>query len=224
MRYIRLTIDLMLTLSADNFNAIKWWVDASYAVHPNMHGHTGATMTLGKGSICSISSKQKINMRSSTESELIGMNDVLGQILWTRNFLADQGYNMEPSTVMQDNKSAMLLENNGILLSSKQTKHISVRYYFIKDNIERGEINCIYCPTGEMIGDFFTKPLHGSQFIKFRDAIIGVSHSESIVKECVEETEAQRHRDLYKKTMTLCAKIITKTNTATSTYVTYVPA
>ena len=83
MRYIRSTIDLSLTLSASNFNAIKWWVDASYAVHPNMRGHTGATMTLGKGSICSMSSKQKINARSSTESELIGMNDVLGQILWT---------------------------------------------------------------------------------------------------------------------------------------------
>ena len=192
MRYIRSTIDLTLTLSTSNFNAIKWWVNASYTVHPNMRGHTCATMTLGKGSISSISSKQKINARSSTESELIGINDVLGQILWTRNFLIDQGYNMKPSTVMQDNKSAMLLENNGILSSSKRTKHINVRYYFIKDNIEREKINVIYCPTGEMIGDFFTKPLQGSQFIKFRNAIMGVSHSDCIAKERVEETAAQK--------------------------------
>ena len=99
---------------------------------------------------------------------------------------------MKPSTVMQDNKSAMLLENNGILSSSKRTKHINVRYYFIKDNIEREEINVIYCPTSEMVGDFFTKPLQGSQFIKFRNAIMGVSHSNCIANEHVDETAAQK--------------------------------
>ena len=91
MRYVNSTIDLVLTLSVDKFNSIKWWVDASYAIHPNMRGHSGATMTLGKGSIDSTSTKQKLNSKSSTEAELIGMSDIIGQILWTQNFLAEQG-------------------------------------------------------------------------------------------------------------------------------------
>ena len=81
---------------------------------------------MGKGSIFRTSRKQKINARSSTNAELIGINDVVGQILWTKNFLNDQGYKIDTSTVHQDNKSTMLLEQNGILSSSKRTKHINV--------------------------------------------------------------------------------------------------
>ena len=71
MRYVNETLELILTLSIDNFTAIKWWVDASYAMHHNSRSHTGGTMTMGKGSIFSTSCKQKINARSSTEAELI---------------------------------------------------------------------------------------------------------------------------------------------------------
>ena len=93
---------------------------------------------------------------------------------------------------MQDNKSAMLLDNNGVLSSSKQTKHINVRYYFIEDKIEKDKINVIYCPTSKMVRDFFTKPLQGTKSIKFRDAIMGTSCFDSIVKERVDETAAQQ--------------------------------
>ena len=187
LRYINSTINLVLTLSVDSFSNIKWWVDASYATHHNSRSHTGGTMTMGKGSIFSTSCKQKINARSSTEAELIGVNDVAGQIIWTRNFINEQGYNINTSTLFQDNKSAMLLEQNGILSSSKRTKHINVRYYFIKDCIDRKEIHVIYCPTESMIGDYFTKPLQGSKFVKFRDIIMGSACFGSLNKERVEE-------------------------------------
>jgi hypothetical protein len=67
LRYIRSTIYLLLILRADNLNVIKWWVDASFATHGNCRGHTGGTTSLGKGSMTSMSKKQKINTRSSTE-------------------------------------------------------------------------------------------------------------------------------------------------------------
>ena len=120
------------------------------------------------------------------------MNNILGQILWTQNFLGNQGYKVVPSNINQDNKGAMLLKINGILSSSKQTKHINVRYYFIKDKIERNKVNVIYCPTNKMIGNFFTKPLQGSRFIKFRDAILRLSHFDSTVKERVNGTAAHQ--------------------------------
>ena len=91
IRYVNSTLELVLTLSLDDFSSVKWWVDASYATHYNSRSYTGGTMTMGKGSIFRSSCKQKINARSSTEAELIGINDVVGKILWTRNFLNCQG-------------------------------------------------------------------------------------------------------------------------------------
>eukprot|EP00957_Ditylum_brightwellii_P101519 7736398-Ditylum_brightwellii.AAC.1 len=77
-----------------------------------MRSHTGATMTLGKGSPYSISRKQKINTRSSTEAELVGMNDAMSLIIWTCLFIQAQGYNAVDNVVYQDNQSTILLENN----------------------------------------------------------------------------------------------------------------
>ena len=187
IRYVNGTIDLVLTLSINGFNSIKWWVNASFATHYNSLSHTGGTMTMGQGSIYSTLRKQKINARSSTEAELIGINDVVGQILWTKNFLNGQGYDIKLSTVYQYNKSAILLEENGILSSSQRTKHINVRYYFIKDCIRRNEIHVAYCPSESMIGDYFTKPLQGSKFVQFRDIIMGTKCFGSMIKERVDE-------------------------------------
>eukprot|EP00957_Ditylum_brightwellii_P172111 13103509-Ditylum_brightwellii.AAC.1 len=69
LRYLKGTIDLTLILTADNLNLAKWWVDRAYAVHKDMKSHTGATMTLGKGSVYSMSNKQKLNTKNSTETE-----------------------------------------------------------------------------------------------------------------------------------------------------------
>ena len=68
-------------------------MDAAFAVHPDMKSHTGAIMTMGGGAIQTIlSSKQKMNTRSSTEAELVAVDDVIAQILWTLRFLKAQGY------------------------------------------------------------------------------------------------------------------------------------
>ena len=168
IRYLSATRDLVLTLEADNDGIIQWWVDASYAVHPNMRSHTGATVSLGKGSPFSMSSKQKINTRSSTEAELVGVNDAMALILWTRLFIEAQGYSVTDNIVHQDNQSAILLENNGKRSSSKKTRHIEIRYFFITDNIRRKQMRVAYCPTEDMRADFMTKPLQGAAFRKFR--------------------------------------------------------
>jgi hypothetical protein len=159
----------------------KWWVDASYAVHPDMKSHTGGVFSLGKGGIFGTSTRQKINTKSSTEAELVGVAEVLPQILWTRYFLEAQGYMTDDSIIYQDNKSAILLENNGRASSSKRTRHINIRYYFVTDRIANGEISVAYCPTKQMIADFFTKPLQGAAFIGFRDFIMNVQHDPAII-------------------------------------------
>jgi hypothetical protein len=74
----------------------------------------------------SYSWKQKINTKSSTEAELVGVDDSLGYILWACYFMQEQGFDMEVSLLYQDNMSAMLLETNGRASSLKHTKHIKV--------------------------------------------------------------------------------------------------
>ena len=101
------------------------------------------------------------------------MDDILPQVSWTNYFMRAQGYGSEETIVYQDNKSAILLENNG-KLSSKRTKHINVHYFFVKDCIERKELKIEFLRTDDMWADFYTKLLQGSKFFKFRKEIMNL--------------------------------------------------
>jgi co-chaperonin GroES (HSP10) len=86
-----------------------------------------------------------------------------------------QGYDVKDNVLFQDNKSSILLENNGKASSSKRTKHINIRYFFITDRVSKKEVSVLWCPTGDMIGYYATKPLQGGLFQKFRDQIMRVT-------------------------------------------------
>ena len=94
MMYIRGTIDLPLTISANGKGMLKWYVYGSYRVYPNMRGHSGGGLSMGTGFPISSSTKQKVNMRSSTESEIFGVDDFILSVLWKRNFLNAQDYDV----------------------------------------------------------------------------------------------------------------------------------
>ena len=113
MRYLNGTSDDVLTFCADDLHTIKWYVDASFAVHPDFRSHTGAVMTMGEGAVQSTSIKQKLNTRSSCEAELVGADDASTKILWTKLFLEEQGYKVKKNILYQDNKSTILLLENG---------------------------------------------------------------------------------------------------------------
>jgi hypothetical protein len=162
MKYLRGTRRLPLILSADGGGILKWWVGASFAVHPNMRGHSGGGLSLGRGFPIVSSTKQKLNTRSSTETELVGAEDFMPAIRWTRYFLKAQGYAVLDNFLLQDNKSAILLERNGKASSSKRTKHIAIRYFFITDRVAKGDLTIAWCPTKDVIGDYVTKPLQVS--------------------------------------------------------------
>jgi len=68
----------------------------------------------------------------------------------------------------------MLLEENGRGSSGKGTRHINIRYFFIKDRIDAGEVHVVHCPTEWMVADFLTKPFQGAAFIKFRNFILNI--------------------------------------------------
>jgi hypothetical protein len=140
LQFIRATKDDYLPLSASSLHNVRWWVDALYAVHPDMQSHTGGALSLGKGVIYGTSRRQKLNTKSSTEAELVGADDMMPQMLWTLYFLEAQGYNIDDNILYQDNKSSILLETNGQGSSGKRTQHINVRYFFIADRVKSKEI------------------------------------------------------------------------------------
>jgi hypothetical protein len=150
---------------------VSSYIDASYATHQDFKGQTGSFITVGGGAAYAKSSKQKLVTKSSTEAELVGASDGLTQVIWTRNFLESQGYKQGATTVYQDNKSTIFLEEKG-KSKSQRTRHVSIRYFFIKDRVDLGEIKIQYLPTEDMVADYFTKPLQGELFLKFRNAIM----------------------------------------------------
>jgi hypothetical protein len=173
LRYLNGTIDMGLTLSVKSMGLVRWYVDASFATHEDCRGHTGAMMTMGGGAAISFSRKQKTNARSSTEAELIGVYDALPSILHAKYFLEAMGYEIQNNIVFQDNKSSITLEKIGRASGSKRTKHIKMRYFFIKDMIEQGEVEVQHCPTKEMWSDILTKPKQGREFFLMRSKLLG---------------------------------------------------
>jgi len=125
-------------------------------------------MSLRRGMVYSKPMSQKLTGKSSTEAEIIGVSDLGSQIFWTLYFLRAQGYNME-NRLFQDNLAARRMEMNGRRSSGSRTRHINIRYFFIKDRCDKGEVTLIYCPTEKMVADYHTKPLQGKAFINFRD-------------------------------------------------------
>ena len=122
------------------------------------------------------SSKQKLVTKSSTEAELVALSDGLSMVLWAKNFVEAQGYNVQKAVIHQDNKSTIALAEKG-RSTNNRTRHVNIRYFFVKDRIDSGEVEVKYTGTEEMIADFFSKPLQGALFDKFRDKIMNVTHS-----------------------------------------------
>ena len=91
----------------------NWHTDIAFAVHPGFCSHTGMNLSFGKGTIAGVSRKETMNMRSSTEAELVGADEAMSPMIWTALFMESQGYPILESILYQDKISAILLEKNG---------------------------------------------------------------------------------------------------------------
>lgn len=145
-----------------------------------MRSHTGGGISFGTGALLCKSSKQKLNTKSSTEAEVVGASDYLPNTMWTKMFMEAQGHKISECFFEQDNESAIKLETNGRSSCGSKSRHINIRYFFIKDRTASEGITIRHCPTLEMLADFFTKPLQGALFRKFRDVILGYKHTSSL--------------------------------------------
>ena len=172
LKYLNLTKDQPLVLSAKKGLHLVVYVDAAFALHDDGKSHTGMVIKLGEGSVWVKSSKQRIVTKDSTEAEFVGLSDRLNDALQCAEFLAAQGYGDIPAPVMmQDNMSTISLVTKGG--GKYRSRHLRVRVHLLKEKHDAGEIRVIYMPTKKMLADVLTKPLQGALFRMFTGELMG---------------------------------------------------
>ena len=169
--YMLETLDLVLTLGAKSLNKMEQGTDASYGVHVDGKSHTGILVSLGRGAIFGKSVKQKVVSQSSCEAELVALADGANIARWFRLFMGAQGHKMLPTDIRQDNQSTILIAETGV--PSQRTRHVDIRYFAVKEQIDKGQVRLVETRTEEMGADYFTKGLTGSPFLKHRMEIMG---------------------------------------------------
>ena len=183
LRYIHGTLDLELILGGYNENGdiqFTAYADASYGTHDDGKSHSGWIFTLGRGAIVSNSTKQKLVVKSSAEGEFVTLSDMMSNAAHEKNKLSSMNDGpIKPGLIMEDNAAAIQLAERG-KSNSNRTKHIKIRYFFIKQYLDDGEFIIIHCPTQQMIADILTKPLQGALFFTLRDLLLGYTTADSI--------------------------------------------
>lgn len=151
--------------------------DASYAEHEDAKSHTGGCVGVegvdGPVYFLFLSTKQTIVAKSSAESELIAASTLGDSVVWVTAMINGFGLGTGvPATLEQDNQSAIsfLQQGRG---NYKRTKHINVRYFWLKQLIDLNQLLVKYVPTLEMVSDLLSKPLLGSKFMYLRDKLLG---------------------------------------------------
>ena len=112
---------------------------------------------LANGPISWVSHKQKTIVLSSTEAEYMALSDSCQQLMWLRSLFNEIGISIQSLPLCGDNQGSIFLASNPI--QERRTKHIDIRYHFIRYTIEEGKIRLTYCPTEDMTADIFTKAL-----------------------------------------------------------------
>ena len=97
-------------------------------------------------------------------------------VLWAREFLLSQGHLLLPTVIGQDNQGVLSLLDKG-RHGNQRTKHLNIRYFFVKDRIASGELTLVYVPTKHMIADILTKPLMGALLIQLRGLLLGITEA-----------------------------------------------
>jgi hypothetical protein len=170
LNYIAQTKNRRLIFKYDSKLELTVYTDASHMLHHDAKGHGGILITYGDTVVVTKSFKMKLITKSSTESELVAVEERIPYVLWMINLLEDLGLKIrKPVSIMQDNLSSIGIINNGGSFS--RSKHMIARYGFVKQHVELEDITFKHCPGEVMPADMLTKPLDGSRLKKLSQLI-----------------------------------------------------
>jgi hypothetical protein len=156
-RYLKGTKEFWLTYGGQK-KEFKGYADADGSMAEDRHAISGYAFLLHGGAVSWAAKRQEIVSLSTTESEYVAVTHASKEALWLRSLIT-QLFDVElgPSTLFSDNQSAIALTKDHQY--HPRTKHIDIRFHFIRWIIENGSIRLIYCPTEDMLADILTKAL-----------------------------------------------------------------
>ncbi|GJW95512.1 retrovirus-related pol polyprotein from transposon TNT 1-94 [Tanacetum coccineum] len=176
-RYLKGTINLGLWYPKDSSFDLTAYSDADHAgCHLDRKSTSDSVQFLGDKLVCWSSKKQNCVSISTTESEYVAVSGCCAQVLWMRTQLTDYGFFYDKIPIYCDSKSAITISCNPV--QHTRTKHIDVRYHFIKDHVEKGTIELYFVGTEFQLADLFTKSLPEARF-KFLVEKLGMMSRET---------------------------------------------
>jgi hypothetical protein len=166
-RYLRYTPELGLWYSASSSLSLLGFSDADFAgCRVDRKSTSGTYQFLGSSLVSWSSRKQSSVAQSTTEAEYVAATSCRSQLLWITYTLSDFGEECSYVPLMCDSTSAIIVAKNPVLYS--RTKHIKVRYHFLRYNVEKGNIDLIHVPPEKQLVDIVTKPLNQATFPRLR--------------------------------------------------------
>ena len=163
INYLGCTKDLWLTFGGTKSVMLEGYCDADWASQEGRHSISGFSFHFGVGAISWSSKKQPIIALSTTEAEYISQTHAAKEAIWLQTFVSEiNGGTIQTLTVMGDNQGAIALAKDNKFHS--RTKHIDLRYHFVREAVEQGKISMKYLPSSDNVADVFTKPLAKQQF------------------------------------------------------------
>lgn len=173
LRYVQGTLDFGISYAKDENLELVAYTDSDWAGSADdRKSTTGFIFCLSGGAVSWMSKKQGVTALSSTEAEYIAATSTACHAVWMRRILQDLKYKqMQPTTIFCDNKSTIDLSKNPV--HQGRTKHIEIRYHFIRELISKEEVELQHCSTEDQPADMLRKALNESKIQKLRN-LVGV--------------------------------------------------
>ncbi|WVZ76333.1 hypothetical protein U9M48_024316 [Paspalum notatum var. saurae] len=166
-RYLKFTPELGLWYSSGSSLFLRGFSDADHAgCRIDRKSTSGTCQLLGTSLVSWSSRKQASVSLSTTEAEYIAAASCCSQLLWMKATLSDFGLRFGKIPLLVDSTSAISVAKNPVLHS--RTKHIDVRFHFLRDHYEKGDIDLVHVASENQLADIFTKPLEFGAFVRLR--------------------------------------------------------
>jgi len=171
IRYLKGTADLGICYRGSSGAGLIGYSDSDWAADRDDRRSMGAhVFLLAQGAVCWSSKKQHVVSLSSTEAEYMSLSQTAAQAAWIRSFLGELGMHLKGAiTIVGDNKGSIDIANNPIV--GRGTKHIAIRYHFIRDCVSCGQITLLRYPSSHITADTLTKSLPFPSFNTHRTGL-----------------------------------------------------
>jgi hypothetical protein len=171
LRYLRGAIGYGLRYASSVDLSLQGYADADWVASAvDIKNTSGCCFTLGSAMVSWCRRKKSSVTLSIAEAEYIALSVAVHEVVWLRKLLTDLfNHEMDPTTIHCDNQSCVKLSENPVF--HDRSKHIEIKYHYIRDMVQRKTIHVHYLPTREQIADIFTKPLDKTKFEYFRERL-----------------------------------------------------